>query len=352
MPETQNELPPVNPSEQNNAPKKQEATWEQIRNFIGLENRISRKVLFIATAIVLSVAALSFMLTPPSLFSSNSRFIVKDGMSLGEVSLLLKTENLVRSRVLFEFCAITLRGDKKIMAGEYLFKEPLGGCAMAARITGGVFGIPSVRVTIPEGLSNKNSAVILAKSLSRFDSATFIKSAGDQEGFLFPDTYFFAEGVTAADVQTRMRANFDKKIKPLATDIEKSGHTLREIITMASIIEKEVASEEDRAIVSGILWKRIGRSMPLQVDATFMYLLNKKSSELTQTDLQMKSPYNTYRNKGLPPGPIGNPGISAINAALNPKASPYLYYLSDTSGITHYAKTFDEHKANKEKYLR
>lgn len=319
---------------------------------LGLENGNAKKVLIFTFAIVVFAAIVSFLLTPPSLFTPGARILVKDGMSLGETSLLLQTNNLIRSRVAFEFCAITLGGDKKILAGEYLFKEPIGGCAIAARIVGGIFGIPAVRVTIPEGLSNADASVIFDNALPQFDANEFIKSAQAQEGYLFPDTYFFSDSATAADVQSRMKANFDKKIKPLSADIEKSKHTLRDIVTMASILEKEVATSEDRAIVSGILWKRIELGMPLQVDATFMYLLGKKSSELTAADLKIKSAYNTYRNKGLPAGPIGNPGISALQAAVHPKSTPYLYYLADKNGITHYAKTFDEHKVNKEKYLR
>lgn len=338
---------------QNNMPAKEnELSWQKLLDLFGLTNRISKVIVALALVLVLFVSIISFFLIPPTQFAPGSRVVIKQGVSLGEVSLLLQEQNFIRSRVLFEFCAITIGGDKRIMAGEYLFKEPVGACAIAARITGGVFGVPATRITIPEGLSNKEAAVIFAKSLPKFDSVAFATSSRAQEGFLFPDTYFFSPHATAADVIGLMRENFDRKIKPLSLDIEKSGHSLRDIVIMASILEKEVATDDDRAFVSGILWRRISQGMPLQVDAPFMYLLNKKSSELTYSDLQLNSPYNTYRNKGLPVGPINNPGISSIQAALSPKASSFLYYLSDANGITHYAKTFDEHKANKIKYLQ
>jgi UPF0755 protein len=324
----------------------------EVKKLFGLDNHITKIVALTAFGIIFFVAVISFFLLPPTRFIPGSRVIVKEGMSLGVVSLLLHDENLISSRVLFEFCAITLGGDKKIMAGEYLFKEPIGGCALAVRIVGGVLGVPTVRVTIPEGLSNKEVAAVLAKVLLRIDTTSFLESARDKEGYLFPDTYFFPDNATGTDVLARMQLNFEKKIKPLQADITKSGRSQKDVVTMASILEKEVATDDDRAIVSGILWKRIDQSMPLQVDATFMYLLGKKSSELTQADLQTKSLYNTYRNRGLPPGPIGNPGLSALRAALYPKSSPYFYYLADANGITHYAETFDEHKANKTKYLR
>jgi len=121
---------------------------------------------------------------------------------------------------------------------------------------------------------------------------------------------------------------------------------------MASLIEKESSGDEDRSIISGILWKRFNNNRPLQVDATLSYLLGKKSQDLTVDDLNIDSPYNTYRYPGLPVGPIGNPGLEAIQAAIYPKDSPYWFYLHDKTGKAYYAKTFEEHIANKNKYLR
>lgn len=351
MPEIQDNIPVATLRQQEMSHKGLTISWAHFKEILGLNTRTSKILLAAALAVILFFATISFVLIAPSKFAPGSRITIKEGVSLGEVSLLLQNENLISSRTLFEFCAMSLGGDKKIMAGEYLFKDPIGSCAVAARIVNGVSGIPAVRVTIPEGLSNKEVVGLLAKSLPQFDPATFLKLVESQEGYIFPDTYFISEHATVEDIVGLMRANFEKKIKPLSTDIEKSGHSLKEIIIMASILEKEVAADDDRALVSGILWRRIAQKMPLQVDAPFVYLLGKKSSELTQGDLQMKSPYNTYRNRGLPVGPIGNPGLSAIRAALFPKASAFLYYLADSNGITHYARTFDEHKANKEKYL-
>ena len=131
-----------------------------------------------------------------------------------------------------------------------------------------------------------------------------------------------------------------------------SDHSFSDIVIVASILEKEVKTSESRAIVSGILWKRLALGMPLQVDATLGYITGKTSAELTIDNLNADSPYNTYRNKGLPPTPISNPGLLALDAALHPKSSPYLYYLSDNNGVIHYAVTFEEHKANKARYLR
>lgn len=317
-----------------------------------LEKRSSKILLAIALAIVLFATFTSFLLMPPPDFPQGKIITVKSGVSLGQVSLLLKDEHLVRSRTFFEICARAVGGDKRILAGNYLFKEPAHSCVIAFRIARGISGIPSTRVTIPEGMSNKEVSAVLTKMLPGFDSASFLDTARLKEGYLFPDTYFFSEGANVEDVIKTMSANFDEKIEPWKPIIESSGRSLRDVIIMASILEKEATTDEDKELVSGILWKRIKIGMPLQVDAAFMYLFGKKSSEITQADLQVKSTYNTYRNKGLPGGPIGNPGLAAIRAAVRPKDSLYLYYLSDDKGIMHYAKTFAEHVANKGKYLK
>jgi UPF0755 protein len=157
---------------------------------------------------------------------------------------------------------------------------------------------------------------------------------------------------TPDTVLNTLKKTFDQKIESLSDDILVSKHSLKEIIIMASLIEKEANGEEDRNIVSGILWKRIDKGIPLQVDAPFLYILGKESSELTRSDLAINSPFNTYKYKGLPPSPIGNPGLASIKAAISPKESPYLYYLHDKEGIIHYAKTFTEHQNNIKKYLK
>lgn len=319
---------------------------------VGIEGRSSKVALFLVLIVVLFSALISFFMMPPFGFPKDKMIIVKKGASLTEVSALLDKEGLIRSPSLFEFCAKLVGGTKPVAADQYLFKEPISACTIAIRIARGITGIPAIRVTVPEGMANKEIAATLAKAIPNFDTAFFLEHARTQEGYLFPDTYFFAENATASTIETLMIANFRKKIEPWSGEIETSGHTERDIITMASILEKEATTDEDKAIVSGILWKRIAKGMPLQVDAAFMYLLDKKSSELTSNDLKIKSAYNTYLNKGLPGGPIGNPGITAISAAIHPTASSYVYYLSDKNGVMHYAKTFDEHVANKAKYLR
>ena len=148
------------------------------------------------------------------------------------------------------------------------------------------------------------------------------------------------------------RDNFDHKLEPLESSIKASGRTFEEIIIMASILEREVVSEEDKRIASGILWKRLKLGMPLQVDAVFGYIFNRDTYSPSFSDLKTESPYNLYLHRGLPPGPINNPGLDSLDTAINPTATDYLYYLTDKNGGIHYAKTYADHRANQQKYLR
>ena len=144
---------------------------------------------------------------------------------------------------------------------------------------------------------------------------------------------------------------FERRLAPLAKRIADFGKPLHDVLTMASLVEGEARTREARRHIAGILWHRVELGMPLQVDAVFPYILGKNTYEVTTEDLRVDSPYNTYRYTGLPPGPINNPSLDAITAALNPTPSNYLYYLSDKEGIMHYATTHEEHLINRAKYL-
>jgi UPF0755 protein len=206
-----------------------------------------------------------------------------------------------------------------------------------------------VRVTIPEGLNSFEIARLLKKSLGEFDEQAFARSAAKEEGHLFPETYFFLPGTPAQSIIDAMTAEYRTRIQPYEGEIIASGRSVDEIITMASVIEKEARKFETMKIVSGILWERIQRGMPLQVDAVFGYILGKSGYAPSFADLKIESPYNTYINRGLPPGPIANPGINSIEAALRPTKTAYIYYLTGRDGKMYYAKTFEQHVANRSK---
>lgn len=172
------------------------------------------------------------------------------------------------------------------------------------------------------------------------------------EGYLFPDTYDIHLDASMQDVALLMVFRMEEKLQPFLAEIQQQGRSVHDVLTVASLLEKEVRTEQDKRMVAGIIEKRISLGMPLQIDATVRYAIGNPypvvSIDETKTDL----PYNTYQKKGLPPGSISNPGTESIDAALHPMPSPYLFYLSAPGGNTIYSKTFEEHKAAKAKYLK
>lgn len=310
-----------------------------------------RRIVSSAVAFFLILIA-GLAILPPSPFPSGIVVALPEGVSLDAAVRIMRAAGVVRSSALLETYVVFLDGERHVKAGEYLFAGPETPYAIASRIIRGKYGFSQVSVTIPEGSSREDIVRIISTKVSpTFDGGAFLDLTLNKEGFLFPDTYFMMKNIDAEEVVALMEGNFTRKIAGKDADIAASGKSLHDIVTMASIIEAEAVTPEDRRIVSGILWHRIALGMPLQVDAAFIAVNGKTTSELTLNDLKIDSPYNTYRFKGLPPGPINNPGLDALDAALHPTSSAYLYYLSDHSGVMHYARTFDEHRANKQRYL-
>lgn len=291
-------------------------------------------------------------IVPASNFPSGTIFEIPDGATLSETATMLEEKGIVRSAFLLRAEIALLKNNRPVISGFYLFQKKESLVQIAERIVVGEYRIERVKILIPEGFEATDIEKTLVSAMPAFDDAKFLSLAKKNEGYLFPDTYFFFVTETPEDVIAKMRANFDEKIKTLDSKINASGHSFAEIVIMASLIERETVTPVDRRIVSGILWKRIRLNMPLQVDAAFNYINGKSTYALTASDLRIDSPYNTYARKGLPAGPISNPGLDAILASLEPTETPYLYYLSEKNGTMHYAKTFEEHKKNKVKYFR
>jgi UPF0755 protein len=288
----------------------------------------------------------------PQAFQVHSIFTINKGETLSSVSQRLRNQSFIRSVRLFQWTVTAIAGEQDVVAGSYYFPTKITSMAIAKRITIGDYGFVAKKVTFPEGFTVKDISKRIKSTFPLFDDKKFIKLATPQEGFLFPDTYDFYPNVTPETVIQTMSKNFQIKTASIQKEIQSNPHqNLRDIIIMASILEKEAKTTQSRRIISGILWKRISKGIHLQVDAPFAYFLGKKSSQLTKKDLKIDSPYNTYLYKGLPVGPISNPGLDSIKAALNPEKTDYLYYLSDKNGDMHYSKTFAEHTAKKAKYL-
>lgn len=287
----------------------------------------------------------------PAAFPSGALVTIARGMTLGGAATLLYDKSVIRSSFWFKAWSVVLDGEDGVKAGTYSLTEPIAVFRVAWQFTRGLERREPVRVTVREGLSNADIAALLAKLLPHFDRARFLMLVAGKEGYLFPDTYVFSPSITEEGIIGEMEENFRRRIAPLSERIQAFGQPLREVITMASLIEGEVRTAETRRLVSGILWKRLKLGIPLQVDAVFPYLIGKNTFEVTLDDLTFDSPYNTYLYPGFPPGPINNPGLDAIEAALAPTPSKYLYYLTDKEGQMRYATTHAEHLINRAKYL-
>lgn len=282
-------------------------------------------------------------------FPTGAYVEVADGASLKEIAGTFEQRGVVQNGTLFEWTVRLLGDDKHIPAGEYFFSRQENLVWVAMRLLSGAFETVPVRVTIVEGSTVNDINRLLLQKLPGFNNRQFVERA--QEGRMFPDTYFFRPGQSTEAILSVFDNNFRNKVLDIQKEIAASGHTLDELLTMASILEKEASKTKDRQMIAGILWHRIDIGMPLQVDAVFPYIMGKNTFQLTLEDLQFDSPYNTYKYKGLPPGPINNPGLSSILAAATPTKTKFIFFLSDKNGVFHYANTYAQHLVNKERYL-
>jgi UPF0755 protein len=308
------------------------------------------KVIGFGILLILAAVLYASLLAPPASFPIGTIVVVPEGSSITEVSELFEKNEVVKKGVVLK-AILRLSGDH-IQAGGYLFKEPQNTATIARRLSSGLFGIPPVRITFPEGMTVRDMGEKIEEAFEGLSAAEFLAAGKAHEGYLFPDTYLFSPSSDIETIVALMRENFDKKTKSLSAAISASGRSLQDIVTMASLIEKEARTTEVRKMVSGILWERLRLNMPLQADAVFGYIYGRDTYSPTYEDLKIDSPYNVYKYLGLPPGPINNPGLDAIQAALAPTASEYLYYLVDKEGVIHYGRTYAEHQANERNYLR
>ena len=294
------------------------------------------------------------------------RIVIPRGRSASQVAQELYKKGLIRSPFVFKFYVQLTGKTKNIQAGEFQLSPNLSIPEILEVFSKGPL---QLWVTVPEGLRREEIAGRFIEGLEMQGAQAetfgqeFLESSEGKEGFLFPDTYLFPRNATASAIVKVMNQTFEKKIDDeLRGVIAKSDFTLEETITLASIIERETKTSEERPIVAGIFMNRIDIGMGLQADATVQYAVASERCTvdsgqcnwwpiLTKEDLAIDSPYNTYKFKGLPPAPIANPGLSSIKAAIYPEDSDYFYYLHDPGGKIHYAKTLSEHNENVRKYL-
>ena len=305
-------------------------------------------------------------------------FTIETGEGVNQISNNLHQAGLINSKLNFEIYVWLLQRENKIKAGAYSLSPKYSLRQLVNIITYG-WSPNEKQITIIEGWSNRQISSYLAdnlftyyledKELTRDDylrdfqtaveaeyEYSFLKTkpaSVDLEGYLFPDTYNFYLNVEPDGVVQKMLDNFDKKLtKELRDNIEEQNKTIHEIVTMASILEKELSIEQDRRLASDIFWRRIDIGMPLQADSTVNYVTGKNLPAVSSADKEIDSPYNTYKYRGLPPGPICNPGLESIVAAIEPIANDYWYFLTTKEGDVIYSKTLEEHNVAKAKYLK
>lgn len=307
-------------------------------------------ITIILTGTILTAGYL-LVIQPPDDFPVQQLVTVSSGQSVTEIADSLVAQRVIRSALAFRIITVLTGNERSLSAGDYLFKMPRDVVSVARAISIGAFGLEPEKIRIPEGATTRSMAIIYQSHLERFSSENFLAKATPLEGYLFPDTYFFLPNANEDTVIEAMQQAFYKQIEQLNPPIASSTHSLRDIVILASILEREASNSDDRRKIAGVLYNRLAKKMPLQVDVTFLYTLGKNSFQLTLEDLRSDNPYNTYVHKGLPPGPIGSPSLDSLNAALNPAKSNYLFYLADNTGVTHFSRTYQEHLAKKRLYL-
>lgn len=317
-----------------------------------------KRILFILIILLAGIVFYGYININQSASNINDLkiFNIERGDSVKKIAQELEDEELIKSSNLFLIYSLLTNSNRSIQAGEYLLSPQMNIPKIIEIIVGGK--VNEEKITIIEGWDLDDIANYLTKK-GISTKEEFFKVTGEPrnkdslEGYIFPDTYNITSKDTAETIIQKALLNFEIKItSELKSEIEKQGKTIEEIIIMASIIEKEVKSSEDKKNVSDVLWKRINANMPLQSCATVLYALGEKKSSVSTADTQIDSPYNTYRNRGLPIGPIANPGINSILAAIYPTKNNYWYYLSSPDGKTHFSTTLDEHNYKKNLYLR
>lgn len=302
--------------------------------------------------LILSVFFYYYITSAPHSNASIQTLRIEKGMTAKEIAESAKGVGIVRSSLALYAILTYAYNPTSIYAGTYSFDKQYNVFKVAEKIASNDVNVQQERITIPEGVTRKEIAKIAKQKIASFDEMLFLEETKNNEGYLFPDTYFVDPDFSAEQFVSLLTQTFAIKLAPYTNDIEASEFTEYEILVLASILEREANDEESMKMVSGILQNRLSIGMALQTDASIEYVLDKPLQELVPEDLKIDTPYNTYLYPGLPPSPIGNPGLQAIMAVLYPTPSPYMFYITGDDGVFYYAETFEEHKRNIEKYLR
>jgi UPF0755 protein len=314
-----------------------------------------RRPRFFIPFLVLSILAI-FVLTDtfPSRGWGAKKVVVPKRSSLPQVVDLLSEEGILRHPRVFQLLVVGTMTGQRLKYGEYSFPTPPSTLDVWRKLVNG--DVTRYYVTIPEGATVFDIARTLS-ALELADRDAFLEAAASSdvlrrlgipgssaEGFLFPDTYLLVKYMSVEDILDIMVRQFRRKFTPEMEELaRKAGFTVPEIVTIASIIEKETGLESEKPLISAVIRRRLILGMPLQMDPTVIYGLKSFGLPLTRGDLRTPNPYNSYLNRGLPPGPIANPGLSALQAAIAPADTDYLYFVSRRDGSHQFSRTLSEH---------
>ncbi len=280
---------------------------------------------------------------------------VPKNVTFDKATEILSSKGLLRNRLLFSYVGKIFGFDKRIKAGRYIIADNLPMALVMDKIVNPKY-ILTATVTIPEGLTARRIAGLLEEKVG-IDSTKFMKIVNDPEfarelgidadaleGYLMPNTYIFIWGDDEENVIKKMVWEFKKFYSDTLKEREKViGLNTHQVVTLASIVEGEAKFDDERPRIAGVYFNRLKRNMPLEADPTIQYIIPDGPRRLFYQDLKIKSPYNTYLNRGLPPGPVNNPGTSSILAVLYPEKHKFLYFVSDETGRHVFSRTYDEH---------
>jgi UPF0755 protein len=331
-------------------------------------------VLILVVLPVLSFAYYKIAVNRPSQNPNEVTIEIREGQGIEDITKLLRENNLVNSQFLFKFYVVINNLDSRIQAGTFVVPS---GTSIAELVNVLQHGRNDTKLTILEGWRTEQIALEAVKVLDEIEYDEFVSEAEGKEGYLFPDTYYVNKDIKENELIDLLVGTFEQKTEDLLTveNLSNVQLTEQEVVTIASIVEREVNNNDDRATVAGILIRRYRDGELLGADATTQYVaaplqagcslssdkicpseelaktLEWWPQDLTQAQLDIESPFNTRKLAGLPPTPIASPGQEAIEAVLNPEFTSYYYYLTDLNGITHYAETLEKHNANIAQYL-
>lgn len=313
---------------------------------------MSMRKLFLGLVVGGSVFAAGFAWAWWAPGGVEARVMIPNGLSASETAALLKREGILRSVLLFKLYAKLTRMDRSLKPGEYLLTRPMAVHRVLARLHEG--SVAQVRVVIPEGFMARQIADRLeALEITKAGEFMDFVRARQLEGFLFPTTYFFAKGLAAESVALSMYGEFKRHIQPIFDRSPQKRFTLKQVVTLASIVQREAAASDEMPMIASVYLNRLESRMKLEADPTVQYAMGMDTGKwfqgLRYKHLDNRSKYNTYIYRGLPPGPICSPGAQAVAAVLGPAQSDRIYFVADNTGRHLFSRTLEEHNRAREK---